>query len=283
MSWLFRRRKSRADCRHRERVAALNRTRVRRRSVNLAVAEVQRQKFRRKRVGGFRQRLSGPVGHPDEAARQRPVGMNQPAIFHSDSSRSDARPTRSSRSSGLSRGRRHSNSRARRPRARRALAASGRRSRRGAGRPGRTGLAAPASGRRSSSSRSRARLAIRARQCRARCERSPEAPKLGEHRNRNFGGGRRGRSAAVGGMVDQRGVGLVADSGDQRDRAFGGGADHLLLVERPQILDRAAAASDDQKVGRGRLRQSRPSRRSRESRRRSSPRRPPPGPGPARR
>ena len=31
----------------------------------------------------------------------------------------------------------------------------------------------------------------------------------------------------------------------------GDGADHLLLVERPQILDRAAAARDDHQVGRG--------------------------------
>ena len=50
----------------------------------------------------------------------------------------------------------------------------------------------------------------------------------------------------------RRGVGLVADRGDDRDRRAGDGADHLLLVERPQILDRAAAARDDQQVGRRR-------------------------------
>ena len=55
----------------------------------------------------------------------------------------------------------------------------------------------------------------------------------------------RGRSAA---KSHKRGVGLVADRRDDRDRRVGDGADHHLLVERPQILDRAAAARDDQQV-----------------------------------
>ena len=61
----------------------------------------------------------------------------------------------------------------------------------------------------------------------------------------------RGRSwrATVCRKVDQRRVGLMPDGGDQRDRRIGGGADHFFLVERPQILDRAAAARDDQQVG----------------------------------
>jgi hypothetical protein len=40
----------------------------------------------------------------------------------------------------------------------------------------------------------------------------------------------------------------VADRRDDRNVRGGDGADHLLLVERPQILDRAAAAGDDQQV-----------------------------------
>ena len=72
---------------------------------------------------------------------------------------------------------------------------------------------------------------------------------LGAHRHGELGGrGRRGR-ALVGGVIDQRGVGLVADRRDQRDRASRRGAHHDLLVERPEVLERAAAAGDDQHVG----------------------------------
>ena len=49
-------------------------------------------------------------------------------------------------------------------------------------------------------------------------------------------------------MVDQRGVGLVADGGDQRDVAVGGRADHDLLIETPEVFDGAAAARHDQHV-----------------------------------
>ena len=38
---------------------------------------------------------------------------------------------------------------------------------------------------------------------------------------------------------------------DHRDRAFGDGADHLLLVEGPEILDTAAAARHDDQIGAG--------------------------------
>ena len=72
---------------------------------------------------------------------------------------------------------------------------------------------------------------------------------LGPDRHRHLGGRGRRRRAHVGGEVDQRRVGLVADRRDERDRALGRGAHHHLLVERPQILDRAAAARDDQQVG----------------------------------
>src|SRR5229473_8265503 len=68
------------------------------------------------------------------------------------------------------------------------------------------------------------------------------------HRHRHFGGGRRRRRALVGGEVDQRDVGLVADRRDQRDHAVGGGADHDLFVERPQVFQRSAAARDDQEI-----------------------------------
>ncbi len=68
------------------------------------------------------------------------------------------------------------------------------------------------------------------------------------HRHRHLGRARRRGRAPVGGMVDQRHVGLVADRGNERDRALGGGPHHDLLVEAPQILDRAAAAGDDQHV-----------------------------------
>ena len=50
-------------------------------------------------------------------------------------------------------------------------------------------------------------------------------------------------------MVDERGIGFVADRRDQRDDAVGGGADDDFLVEPPQILDAAAAAGDDDEIG----------------------------------
>ena len=74
---------------------------------------------------------------------------------------------------------------------------------------------------------------------------------FGADRHRQFGGGGRGRRAQVGGIVAQRRVGLVPDRGDQRDRAARDRAHDRFLVERPQILDRAAAARDDDRSGRG--------------------------------
>ncbi len=54
--------------------------------------------------------------------------------------------------------------------------------------------------------------------------------------------------ALVGGEIDQRDVGLMADRRDQRDHAVGRSPHHDLLVERPEILQRPAAAGDDQKI-----------------------------------
>src|SRR5918997_775607 len=68
-------------------------------------------------------------------------------------------------------------------------------------------------------------------------------------RHGHLGGGGGGGGAAVGGEVDQRGVRLVPDRADQRDRALGGGAHHGLLVEGHEVLEAAAAARDDQHVG----------------------------------
>ena len=72
---------------------------------------------------------------------------------------------------------------------------------------------------------------------------------LHAHRHRHLGGRGRRRRAHVGGEVDERHVGLVPDRGDQRDHARGHGPHHDLLVERPQVLERAAAARDDEEVG----------------------------------
>src|SRR5580698_8200863 len=65
------------------------------------------------------------------------------------------------------------------------------------------------------------------------------------------GGGR--RRSAVGGEVDQGGIGLVADRGDQGNATGGGGADDDFLVEGHQVFQAAAAPSDDQDVGAGRV------------------------------
>ncbi len=68
------------------------------------------------------------------------------------------------------------------------------------------------------------------------------------HRDRLFGGAGRRWRAQIGGVVDQRPVGFVADGGNQRNEARRGGADDDLLVEAPEVFERAAAARDDEDV-----------------------------------
>ena len=72
---------------------------------------------------------------------------------------------------------------------------------------------------------------------------------LGAHRHRQFGGGGGGGSAQVRGIVDQGGVGLVADRRNQRNDAGCGGAHHHFLVEGHQIFQRAAATRHDDQIG----------------------------------
>ena len=67
-------------------------------------------------------------------------------------------------------------------------------------------------------------------------------------RDDHLRGRRRRRRAQVGDEVGDRDVGLVADGRDHRHRAAGDRARHDLLVERPEILDRSAAAPDDDDV-----------------------------------
>ena len=71
---------------------------------------------------------------------------------------------------------------------------------------------------------------------------------VGPRRHRQFGGGGGCGRTPVGNEVDQRGVGLVADRGDQRDAAGGGGTDDDLLVERHQVFQAATAPRHDQHV-----------------------------------
>ena len=59
--------------------------------------------------------------------------------------------------------------------------------------------------------------------------------------------GRR-RRALVGDEIDDREIDLVTDAAYDRDRAGVNGAGHGLVVERLQILERAAAAREDQHV-----------------------------------
>ena len=65
---------------------------------------------------------------------------------------------------------------------------------------------------------------------------------------------RRRRRAHVGDEVGDRDVGFVADRRDDRHRHARDRARDDLLVERPQILDRAAAAADDHDVDAGHAR-----------------------------
>jgi len=73
------------------------------------------------------------------------------------------------------------------------------------------------------------------------------------------GGGRR-RRADVGDEIADREIGFVADARDDRQLRMKYGARDDLLVERPQVVERAAAAADDQHVD-VRMRIRRPNRR----------------------
>src|SRR5690606_7812178 len=64
----------------------------------------------------------------------------------------------------------------------------------------------------------------------------------------HFGRPGRGGGAPVGDEIDQGGVGLVPHGGNDRDAGGGDCAGQAFVVEAPQILDRAAAAGDDQQV-----------------------------------
>ena len=102
-------------------------------------------------------------------------------------------------------------------------------------------------------------------------------------RDHGLGRRRRRRRAEIGDEVGDGDVGLVADRGDDRHRACGDGARDDLLVERPEILDRPAAARDDarrprrararSRAGRGRY----PARRHRPARAPAGSRRAPAG------
>ena len=67
-------------------------------------------------------------------------------------------------------------------------------------------------------------------------------------RHDDLRGGRRRRRAHVGGEVGDREVDLVADGRDDWHRRGDDGSRDDFFVERPQVLDRAAAAADDDDV-----------------------------------
>src|SRR6266481_3477896 len=62
---------------------------------------------------------------------------------------------------------------------------------------------------------------------------------------------RRRRRASVGDETRDREIDLVADRGDDGQSGSDDGARDTLLVERPEVLERAAAAADDQHLERG--------------------------------
>ena len=64
----------------------------------------------------------------------------------------------------------------------------------------------------------------------------------------DFGGGGRRRRAHVRGEIGDREIDLVADAADDRDRRGDDRARQRFVVEGPQILERAAAAGQDQHV-----------------------------------
>ncbi len=71
---------------------------------------------------------------------------------------------------------------------------------------------------------------------------------IGAHGHGHLGGGGGRGGAAVGYKVDQRGVGLVTDGGDKRDRTRRHRAHDVLVIEGHEVFDGAAAARDDDDV-----------------------------------
>ena len=134
-------------------------------------------------------------------------------------------------------------------------AAGAARARRGAASAARSGRMGLTSAARRSSQRSRSRRSSSRRRM-PRCEPRSEASRrrrqplggIGHHQL----GGRRGRGRAhVGGEVGDGEVDLVPDAADHGDGRGDDGARQALVVERPQILERAAAAGEDQHVAFG--------------------------------
>ena len=66
-----------------------------------------------------------------------------------------------------------------------------------------------------------------------------------------LGGGRGRRRTQVGGEIGDGEIDLVADAADDGNRGCDDGARQALVVERPQILERAAAAGEDEHVALG--------------------------------
>ncbi len=110
-----------------------------------------------------------------------------------------------------------------------------------------------------------ARVAGRGRRAAARSRsrsRSMRAAELVLGRDDDLGGRRRRRRPQIGDEIGDRDVGFVADRRDDRHRRQRDRARDDLLVERPEILDRAAAAADDDDVDAGHA-ADRPQRRAR--------------------
>ena len=89
-------------------------------------------------------------------------------------------------------------------------------------------------------------MAVRNRFCKC-AERRDELLGGGDGEFGRFAGG---GGANVGGEVTQGDVDFVADGGDDGDSRGEDGPDDRFFVERPQVLDTAAAAGDDDTVGR---------------------------------
>ena len=79
-----------------------------------------------------------------------------------------------------------------------------------------------------------------------RCRRGQRVETGLSRRSSQFGSRRRRRRAQVGRQVRQGHVGLVSNTADQRNGRSTHRAHQTLVIERPQVLERAAAAAQDQ-------------------------------------
>src|SRR6478609_9822496 len=84
--------------------------------------------------------------------------------------------------------------------------------------------------------------------CRAHRQYAQALDHFGEHRHDGFRGSGRCSRSTICGKICERHVGLMTDSGYDRNARSRNRADQNLFIETPEILERTAAPADDDDV-----------------------------------